>query len=142
MPRPCSICAHLNRAIIDAALEAGQSLRTVAGQFAVSKSSVDRHQKHCLTPSQSTAAVAPVTDTPQPPAVVAQTSSPRLSREAQQALAAYRTAVHEYQLKQQPRQGWLAQDRTSIMVQLQQRVEHARQRLAALGINPEALRGR
>jgi len=59
----------------------------------------------------------------------------------QQALAEYENVVCEWQVRRQTRQGWLPQDRTSIMVQAAQRLEYARQRLVALGINPEGIRG-
>jgi hypothetical protein len=44
MPRVCTICIHPARATIDNSLEAGQSLRTVSGQYGLSKSSIDRHK--------------------------------------------------------------------------------------------------
>jgi hypothetical protein len=44
MPRVCTICTHPARAAIDDGLEAGQSLRAVAGQYSLSKSSLDRHK--------------------------------------------------------------------------------------------------
>jgi hypothetical protein len=44
MPRLCTICTHPARAAIDDGLEAGQSLRDVAGQYLLSKSSLDRHK--------------------------------------------------------------------------------------------------
>jgi hypothetical protein len=65
-----------------------------------------------------------------------------LSLEAQQALAAYRRAVQEYEARRMIKPGWLPMDRSTILVPLVLRVEHARQRLLALGINPEALQGR
>jgi hypothetical protein len=42
----CIICTHDERQAIDAALLASQSLRHIAGQFDVSKSSVARHKAH------------------------------------------------------------------------------------------------
>jgi hypothetical protein len=44
MPRVCTICTHPARAAIDDGLEAGQSLRDVAGQYSLSKSALDRHK--------------------------------------------------------------------------------------------------
>src|SRR6266511_5594969 len=44
MPRVCTICTHPARAAIDDGLEAGQSPRAVAGQYLLSKSSLDRHK--------------------------------------------------------------------------------------------------
>ena len=67
--------------------------------------------------------------------------APVLSEAQRQALAEYQNVVHAWQVRRQPRQGWLQQDRTSIMVQLAQRLEHARQRLGALGIDLKALEG-
>jgi len=59
-----------------------------------------------------------------------------------QAIEEFQTALHEWQIRQQTRrQGWLPQDRSTIMVQVVRRLEHARQRLVALGIDPEALGG-
>ncbi len=48
MPRTCSICTHAERAAINAALLAGTALRDIAGQFGVSKSSLDRHKEEHL----------------------------------------------------------------------------------------------
>ena len=80
----------------------------------------------------------------QPLPRVTQTAAPALPEAVQgltEALQEYSSAVRAYQFHRQPRQGWLPQDRTSIMVQLAQRLEHARQRLGALGINLKALEG-
>ena len=44
--KTCTVCASPKRPEIDAALVAGQSLRDVAGRFALSRSSVHRHQEH------------------------------------------------------------------------------------------------
>jgi hypothetical protein len=44
MPRLCTMCIHPDRTAIDDGLVAGQSLRTVSGQFGLSKSSIDRHK--------------------------------------------------------------------------------------------------
>lgn len=43
MPRACTICAHAERAAIDAALAAGTSFRDIALQFAVGFMAVQRH---------------------------------------------------------------------------------------------------
>lgn len=43
MARACTICAHAERAAIDAALAAGTAYRDIAGQFSVSKTAVARH---------------------------------------------------------------------------------------------------
>ena len=43
MPRSCTICHHVQRAEIDAALVAGGSYRDIAGQFHMSKTAVARH---------------------------------------------------------------------------------------------------
>ena len=80
----------------------------------------------------------------QPLPRVTQAAAPALPEAVQgltEALQEYSNAVHEWQVRRQPRQGWLQQDRTSIMVQVAQRLEHARQRLGALGINLKALEG-
>ncbi len=66
---------------------------------------------------------------------------PVLSEAQRQALNEYKTARREYEARRQTRQGWLPQDRSMIMVQLTLRVEHARQRLVALGINLKVREG-
>jgi hypothetical protein len=58
-----------------------------------------------------------------------------------QALAAYWHAVNEYEARRMIKPGAPLMDRTGILVPLALRVEHARQWLAILGINPEALEG-
>lgn len=44
MPRRCTICIHPARATIGDGLVAGQSLRDIAGRYALSKSALDRHK--------------------------------------------------------------------------------------------------
>lgn len=44
MPRTCSVCAHPQRHQIEKALVAGGSLRDIAGQYALTKSAVERHK--------------------------------------------------------------------------------------------------
>ena len=47
MPRPCSVCAHPKRAAIETDLRQGISLRTIAGRYGPSSSSLYRHRtKH------------------------------------------------------------------------------------------------
>ena len=48
MPRPCTACAHPERAAIESELLAdARSFRTVAGRYGLSSSAVDRHRaKH------------------------------------------------------------------------------------------------
>ena len=73
---------------------------------------------------------------------VTQAPAPGLSEVQRQALEEYQTVLHEWQIRQQTRRkGWLPQDRSTILVQLTLRVERARQRLVALGINLKALEG-
>jgi hypothetical protein len=55
----CSICNHNDRPAIDKGLVDGQSLRVISGQFAVSRSAVDRHRKH-LAPALTLAKQATV----------------------------------------------------------------------------------
>lgn len=45
MPRKCTICAHPKRAEIDQLIVEGVPYRSIAGQFSVSKSAVERHAK-------------------------------------------------------------------------------------------------
>lgn len=46
MARECSICNHKDRSLIDADLLSGSSNRTIATQYGVSISAVQRHRKH------------------------------------------------------------------------------------------------
>ena len=51
MPRLCTICQHEARAAIEAALVGnGSSFRDIAGQYAVSKSALQRHKAEHLPP--------------------------------------------------------------------------------------------
>jgi hypothetical protein len=142
MPRPCSICTHPQRHAIDAALTASEALRNMAPRFGTSVTALHRHKhehllKHLADVQQShTPALRSQGSPPMP-----QAPPTPLSPEAQQALAAYRNAVHNYQSRQQLCQGYLPMDRSTILVPLALRVAHARQRLAALGITPETLEG-
>jgi len=42
----CSVCTHAERDAIDRALLAGETLRSIAGRFGVSKDAVSRHRPH------------------------------------------------------------------------------------------------
>ncbi len=53
----CSICTHPHCAAIEAALVAGQSYRSIAGQFQCSKSSIVRHRQHSATRSPDRASL-------------------------------------------------------------------------------------
>ena len=44
MPQVCTVCRHVERAAIDAALLAGGSLRGIAGQYQLGKSSLERRK--------------------------------------------------------------------------------------------------
>jgi hypothetical protein len=44
MPRVCTICTHPARMTIDDRLQAGHSLRDIAGQYTLIKSGLHRHQ--------------------------------------------------------------------------------------------------
>ncbi len=46
MPRTCTICAHEQRAEIDAALLAGEPYRVIAQRYAASEDAVYRHKGH------------------------------------------------------------------------------------------------
>lgn len=46
MPRRCSVCIHPDRQQIDQAIVSGNSYRTVAQQFAISRDAVVRHRRH------------------------------------------------------------------------------------------------
>jgi transposase-like protein len=45
MTRTCTICSHPEREAIERKLLAGESYRDIAGQFGVSKSSLERHHR-------------------------------------------------------------------------------------------------
>ncbi len=50
MSRGCSVCAHGERAAIDAALAAGEAVRTVASRYVpLSKTAVQRHKDEHMT---------------------------------------------------------------------------------------------
>jgi hypothetical protein len=50
MPRGCTVCAHGERAAIDAALAAGEAVRTVASRYVpLSKTAVQRHKDEHMT---------------------------------------------------------------------------------------------
>lgn len=42
----CKVCSHKNRNEIDKLILSGTSIRDIAGQFGLTKSSVQRHKKH------------------------------------------------------------------------------------------------
>jgi hypothetical protein len=46
MPRRCSVCTHPRRPEIDHAIVSGNSYRTVAQQFTISRDAVVRHRRH------------------------------------------------------------------------------------------------
>ncbi len=46
MARVCTICAHPNRAEIDARIVSGEIYRTIASAYNVSESALKRHKKH------------------------------------------------------------------------------------------------
>jgi len=48
MTRKCTICAHSRREEIDQAIVDGVPYRSIAGQFSLSKSAVERHAKNHL----------------------------------------------------------------------------------------------
>ncbi len=48
MPRTCTICSHLQRAAIDAALISGEPYRVISRRFAASADAVFRHKEHIV----------------------------------------------------------------------------------------------
>ena len=66
MPRPCSICAHPDRAAIDRALVAGEPFRGIARTYRVSEDAVARHREshlpEKLAKAEAAAEVAEATD--------------------------------------------------------------------------------
>ena len=48
MGRACTVCTHPEADAINAALEAGQTLRALAAQYGLSDSSLDRHARRNL----------------------------------------------------------------------------------------------
>lgn len=76
MPQVCRVCAHAERATIDAALAAGNALRDIAGRFGVTKDALSRHGKAGHTPPAPTPPAkrdAP----PEPRQLVAPTHNPK-----------------------------------------------------------------
>ncbi len=53
MARSCTICAHPDHTAIADALATGRSLRDVAKQFGVSKSTIQRHYQHLLAAAEA-----------------------------------------------------------------------------------------
>ena len=53
----CSICTHSDCTAIESALVAGQSYRSIAGQYQVSKSALMRHTKHSVRSSSDRASL-------------------------------------------------------------------------------------
>ena len=53
MGRTCSICNHAERAAIDKALLNGESQRSIASHFNVSRASVERHRRHIAAAIQA-----------------------------------------------------------------------------------------
>ena len=94
--------------------------------------SAQRQRRTAQRAGQADDATSPVTHAP----TQAMTC---LTQAQQQALEAYWNAVQEYTARQTPKPGRLPMvDRSSIIVTLQLRVEAAKQRCLALGINPES----
>jgi len=48
MPRKCSVCNHPKLQEIDLALAQGKSYRSIAGQFCLTKTSIERHRRSHL----------------------------------------------------------------------------------------------
>ena len=46
MPKPCSVCIHKDRVIIDQHLLSGVTYRTLAAQYGLSASALCRHMRH------------------------------------------------------------------------------------------------
>ena len=46
--RPCEVCRHRERKLIDLSLLGGESSRSLAGRFGLSASSVKRHRLNCI----------------------------------------------------------------------------------------------
>ncbi len=55
MARTCRVCGHEERRAIEKAIRAGTSLRDIERRFQVSRSSVDRHKRECMTRGAATA---------------------------------------------------------------------------------------
>lgn len=92
MARACSICAHEERAAIDAALQEGGGLDTVAAHFGVSRSALHRHRASHLgravtfhlppaaSPPVSVPAPEPEASCPAPPALAPDADAAELAR--------------------------------------------------------------
>jgi hypothetical protein len=62
MPRICTICAHEQRAAVEAALVGNEPLRNIAARFETSPASLSRHKVNCIPTALAKAqdAVVPV----------------------------------------------------------------------------------
>ncbi len=77
-----------------------------------------------------------------PEGVQAVGASTSVTQAQRQALNEYKTARKEYEARRTPQPGRLPMDRTSILVALQLKVEAAKQRCSALGIDPAIITAR
>jgi len=50
----CEVCRHSQRAVIDAALAAGESPRGLGGQYGLPTAAISRHKHACLGLGRST----------------------------------------------------------------------------------------
>src|SRR5262249_33967807 len=92
---------------------------------------------------QAEAVMTPVTRAPgqamRPGTQAPAPAFPEAEQRLTEALQEYQRARQEWQIRRQTRQGWMPQDRTTIMVQMARRLEHTRQRLAALDLRRGSL---
>src|SRR4051794_6164322 len=63
MPRPCSICQHRERGLMEGAMLSGDSLRTIANRFATTAAALCRHRAHHIK-SAATKPTAPEQEAP------------------------------------------------------------------------------
>ena len=67
MPRPCSICRHLERQAMDQALAAKESYQDIAKRFGTSPAALHRHQqRHAQPPAGAVPMGEPTSETAPP----------------------------------------------------------------------------
>ncbi len=55
--KPCPVCTHLDRGVIDRALAIGQAPRSIKRRYSdLSRKAIQRHRDRCLTPIEEDAA--------------------------------------------------------------------------------------
>jgi hypothetical protein len=94
MPRKCSICVHDLRSEIERSVVAGDSYRTVAQRFGVSRDAAVRHRRHIMAAAPNSLQIEQIF---QPGSLVEQlcglTSEARHLKDKAEVAGDYRTAL-------------------------------------------------